>query len=262
MTTPPPKKPGTWVSLARAFTSWRTASVTLMSFSSGMPLGLVWIAIPDWMRDIGVDIRVVGLHHPGAGAVDVQVPVVAAHGPLRAAEARAAARLGSSSPRSLLFIFTLMLAGVGDHPDTPWVVAALALAIAFAGASQDIAIDAYAVDVLRPEEQAIAVGARNALYRVGMIRSPAASRSPSPGKYGWPAVNVFLACLYLPMLLVTWKAPEPPRHRGVAPTTLKEAVWYPVPGLPRPPPRPGDPRLRPALQARRPASPSRSSGRS
>jgi len=41
--------------------SWRTASVALMSFSSGLPLGLVYVAIPDWMRSIGVDIKVVGL---------------------------------------------------------------------------------------------------------------------------------------------------------------------------------------------------------
>ena len=41
--------------------SRRTAAVVLLSFSSGLPLGLVWFAIPDWMRDIGVDIRVVGL---------------------------------------------------------------------------------------------------------------------------------------------------------------------------------------------------------
>src|SRR5262249_51636951 len=44
-----------------AMTSWRTAAVTLLSFSSGLPLGLVWLAIPDWLRSIGVDIRVVGL---------------------------------------------------------------------------------------------------------------------------------------------------------------------------------------------------------
>ena len=44
-----------------ALRSWRTASVVLLSFSSGLPLGLVWIAIPDWMRSIGVDIRVVGM---------------------------------------------------------------------------------------------------------------------------------------------------------------------------------------------------------
>lgn len=51
---------GLW-SLIRAMGSQRTATVTLLSFSSGLPLGLVLIAIPDWMRSIGVDIRVVGL---------------------------------------------------------------------------------------------------------------------------------------------------------------------------------------------------------
>ena len=55
------KRIGTWHSLLQAMTSWRTGSVCLLSFSSGLPLGLVWFAIPDWMRDIGVDIRVVGL---------------------------------------------------------------------------------------------------------------------------------------------------------------------------------------------------------
>jgi PAT family beta-lactamase induction signal transducer AmpG len=44
-----------------AMRSKRTAAVVLQSFASGLPLGLVWVAIPDWMRDIGVDIRVVGL---------------------------------------------------------------------------------------------------------------------------------------------------------------------------------------------------------
>ena len=39
----------------------RVAAVVALSFSSGLPLGLVWIAIPDWMRSIGVDIRVVEL---------------------------------------------------------------------------------------------------------------------------------------------------------------------------------------------------------
>ena len=55
------KRDGALVSLVRAMQSWRTASVVLLSFSSGLPLGLVWYSIPDWMRDIGVDIRVVGL---------------------------------------------------------------------------------------------------------------------------------------------------------------------------------------------------------
>src|SRR5215213_7219065 len=47
--------------LVRALTSWRTASVSLLSFSSGLPLGLVYIAIPDWLFKSGVDIKTVGL---------------------------------------------------------------------------------------------------------------------------------------------------------------------------------------------------------
>ncbi len=231
MTTPPPKpkKPSTWVSLAKAFTSWRTASVTLMSFSSGMPLGLVWIAIPDWMRDIGVDIRVVGLITLAQAPWTFKflwAPLMDRYVPPWLGRRRGWAAI----TQLLLFIFTLMLAGVGDHPDTPWVVAALAMAIAFAAASQDIAVDAYAVDVLRPEEQAIAVGARNFLYRVGMIWVAGGTAITLAGRYGWSTVNIFLACLYLPMLLVTWKAPEP-QDVAAAPTTLKEAVWNPFLGF-------------------------------
>lgn len=231
MTTPDPKpkKPSTWVSLARAFTSWRTASVTLMSFSSGMPLGLVWIAIPDWMRDIGVDIRVVGLITLAQAPWTFKflwAPLMDRYVPPKLGRRRGWAAI----TQLLLFVFTLMLAGVGDHPETPWVVAALAMAIAFAAASQDIAVDAYAVDVLRPEEQAIAVGARNFLYRVGMIWVAGGTAITLAGTYGWSAVNVFLACLFLPMLVVTWKAPEPP-GTAAAPTTLKEAVWYPFLGF-------------------------------
>src|SRR5437879_12638675 len=54
-------RPGALRSIVASMRSWRTASVALLSFSSGLPLGLVTIAIPDWMRAIGLDIRVVGL---------------------------------------------------------------------------------------------------------------------------------------------------------------------------------------------------------
>ncbi len=229
MATPPPKKPSTWVSLARAFTSWRTASVSLMSFSSGLPLGLVWIAIPDWMRDIGVDIRVVGLITLAQAPWTFKflwAPLMDRYVPPKLGRRRGWAFI----TQILLFIFTLMLAGVGNHPDTPWVVAALAMAIAFAAASQDIAVDAYAVDVLRPDEQAIAVGARNFLYRVGMVWVAGGTAITLAGRFGWPAVNIFLACCYLPMLIVTWKAPEPP-NIAAAPPTLKEAVWNPFLGF-------------------------------
>src|SRR4029453_7422704 len=61
MAEPPSRKLSVWQSVRAVAGSWRLASVTLLSFSSGLPLGLVWIAIPTWMTRAGVDIKVVGL---------------------------------------------------------------------------------------------------------------------------------------------------------------------------------------------------------
>jgi PAT family beta-lactamase induction signal transducer AmpG len=211
-----------------AMTSWRTAAVTLLSFSSGLPLGLVWLAIPDWLRSIGVDIRVVGMLTLAQAPWSFKVlwaPLMDRYAPPFFGRRRGWAAICQVALCGL----TLLLAGVGGHPDAPWVLGALALAIAFASASQDVAIDAYAVDVLRPDEQAVAVGARTACYRAAMFVAGGLSITLA-AHLGWPAVNVILACLYLPMLVVTWLAPEPPEP-PVVPRTLREAIWLPFLGF-------------------------------
>ncbi len=223
-----PARPGTLSSLRQAMRSWRTASVALLSFSSGLPLGLVWIAIPDWMRTVGVDIRIVGLITLAQAPWTFKFlwsPLMDRYVPPFLGRRRGWTAIAQVA----LLAVTLMLAGVGGHPDAIWVVGALALAIAFASASQDIAIDAYAVDVLRPEEQGVAVGARIAVYRAAMFVAGGGAITLA-GRYSWPAVNVGLALLYLPMLVITIKAPEP-EVKTVAPKTLKEAVWLPFLGF-------------------------------
>src|SRR6188768_1774442 len=229
MNRPSPKPGGGAIaSLALAMKSRRTAFVVLQSLASGLPLGLVWIAIHDWMRSIGVDIRVVGLITLAQAPWTFKflwAPLMDRYVPPRLGRRRGWAAI----TQVVLLAATLALAGLGDNPDTPWVLFALTLAIAFAGATQDIAIDAYAVDVLRPDEQAVAVGSRNMLYRTGMQLAGSFSITLA-GWWGWPAVNALLACLYLPMLLVSIKAPEP-GGVGAAPRSLKEAVWYPFLGF-------------------------------
>src|SRR5207244_6090743 len=54
-------RPGTIASFRAALGSRRLAAVTLQSFSSGLPLGLVWIALPAFLTYRGVDIKTVGL---------------------------------------------------------------------------------------------------------------------------------------------------------------------------------------------------------
>ena len=115
---------------------------------TGLPLGLVWIAIPDWMRDSGFDIRVVGLttlvHAPWTFKM-VWSPLMDRYRLPWLGRRRGWIAIAQIA----LSLLTLSLAGVGHRPDGPWIILAIGLAIAFASASQDIVIDAYAVDVLK-----------------------------------------------------------------------------------------------------------------
>jgi len=214
--------------LARAMSSWRTAAVALLSFASGLPLGLVWYAIPDWMRDIGVDIRIVGLFSlaqvPWAFKV-LWSPLMDRYVPPFWGRRRGWMALMQLT----LAILSLALAGVGSHPDAIWVVGAIALAIALASASQDVAYDAYAVDVLREDEQGPASGARLAFYRAAMLVSGGVSITLA-GHWGWPAVNALLGLVYVAMLFLTWLAPEP-EVKVEAPRSLRDAVWEPFLGF-------------------------------
>jgi MFS transporter, PAT family, beta-lactamase induction signal transducer AmpG len=225
---PSSANPGPLRSIARSMTSWRTAAVSLLSFSSGLPFGLILIAIPDWMRDIGVDIRVVGLMTLAQAPWTFKVlwaPLLDRYTIPWLGRRRGWAALA----QAVLLALTLWLVGFGDHPETPWVVGALALAIALASSTQDIAIDAYAVEILRPDEQGVAVGARTAIYRAAMYVSGGLSITLA-AQYSWPLVNLCLALLYLPMLAITYKAPEAD-DRPTAPKTLRDAIWSPFVGV-------------------------------
>lgn len=225
---PPARRPGTLASLYHSMTSWRTASVVLLSFSSGLPLGLVWIAVPDWMRSAGVDIRVVGLITLSQAPWTFKFmwsPVMDRYVPPFLGRRRGWMVLAQVA----LLLTTALMAGLGSNPDLPWVVGAVALAIAFASATQDIAIDAYTVDVLRPEEQGVAVGARVALYRGGMLAAGGGAITLA-SYISWPITFAILAAVYLPMILLAVRSPEP-ETAAPAPRSLKAAVWHPFLGF-------------------------------
>lgn len=214
--------------IALAMRSWRTASVALMSFASGLPLGLVYVAIPDWMRSIGVDIKVVGLITLAQAPWSFKVlwaPLLDRFVPPFLGRRRGWAAIAQVA----LFAITLALAGVARHPDSPWVIGALALAIAVAAATQDIAVDAYAVDVLRPDEQGVAVGFRTAAYLMAM-RLAGAFAITFAAWTSWPTVLVGIAISYLGLLIATARAPKP-EETHEPPRSLREAVWQPFVGF-------------------------------
>jgi PAT family beta-lactamase induction signal transducer AmpG len=221
-------KLGTWRSLRAVAGSRRLLSVALLSFSSGLPLGLVWIAIPAWLTRAGVDIKVVGLFTLAQAPWTFKFlwsPLMDRYALPLLGRKRGWLLLAQAG----LCALGLWLAGVSDHPEAVWVIGSLTLAIALAAATQDIAYDAYAVEVLRREEQGMAVGARVALYRAAMYLSSGLAITYA-AQTSWALVNLLLALAYVPCMLVTVWAPEP--ERPPAPVrTLKEAVWGPFLGF-------------------------------
>ena len=180
------------------------------------------------MRDIGVDIRVVGLLTLAQAPWSFKVfwsPLMDRYVPPFWGRRRG----WMAVTQLALAVLVLLMAGVGERPEAIWVVGALAFAIAIASASQDIAIDAYAVEVLRTEEQGAAVGARLAFYRAAMLVSGGAAITLA-AQIGWPAVNALLALVFVLMVALTWRSPEP-ELQPTPPQSLREAIWLPFVGM-------------------------------
>ncbi|HSG05976.1 MAG TPA: MFS transporter, partial [Nitrospiria bacterium] len=220
-----------WKAVWFSLKSWRTASVSLLSFSSGLPLGLVWITIPAWMAREGVDIKVIGLFTLAQAPWTFKFiwsPFMDRFSPRLP---KVGGKIGWTLIFQVaLFILTLALGGISFQPDVIWIIGVLTLAMAFASASQDIAIDAYAVEVLRPEEQGTAVGARIAIYRAAMFIAGGVAITLG-GNWSWQGTFILLGCLYLPMMLVSWFSPKSEYDRVPPPQSLRAAVWEPFIGF-------------------------------
>src|SRR5262249_37764645 len=136
VSSPATRKLSTWESLRAVGGSWRLLSVVLLSFSSGLPLGLVWIAIPTWMARAGIDITIIGLFTLAQAPWTFKLlwsPSLDRY-PLPFLGRKRGWILVS---QIALIGLQLGLAAVSDHPESVWVIGSLALAIAFASATQD-----------------------------------------------------------------------------------------------------------------------------
>lgn len=220
-------RPGTWGSLFAAATSWRVASVVLLSFASGLPFGVVAKTVTAWMAYGGHDVIALGW----LSLTRMPWSFKFLWSPLM--DRFAFPFLGRKRSWMIVAQLGLMasigsLAFLGDKPSFG-AAFGLALLIAFFSATQDVAIDAYAVEVLEKEEQGIAVGARQALWRGAFFVSAGLGVTlSSPNWLGsWPMIWIGLAGLFIPLSLVVIKAPEP-AVEVKPPLSLREAVFDPL----------------------------------
>src|SRR5207248_845346 len=89
-----------------------------------------------------------------------------------------------------------------------WLTALAAVVVAFLSASQDIVIDAYRIELLRPEEQGAGAAATQWGYRFGMLAASAgALYAASFG--GWSFAYALMAGLMFIGMAAVWFTPEP-----------------------------------------------------
>jgi PAT family beta-lactamase induction signal transducer AmpG len=165
-------------SIADALTVYlrpRVLIVTLLGFSSGLPLALSGSTLLVWMREAGVNLGTIGLFALASTPYTLKflwAPVV------DALDAPILSRLlgrrrGWLVLAQLLLIAATVFLAFTDPARAPWLVAVGALLVAAASATQDIVIDAFRVETLRPSEQAAGMASFVAAYRIGMLASTA-----------------------------------------------------------------------------------------
>jgi len=202
----------------------RVLSLLGLGFSSGLPLALIGTTLQAWMTTENVDLRVIGIF----SLVGLPYTIKVLWAPVmdRFTIPWLGRRRGWIVLTQVLLAALIQALGLSSPSLMPWLVAALALAIAFSSASQDIVIDAYRADVLHEKELGAGAATTVVGYRLAMLTSGAIALIVSD-YLPWHLIYLSMAGLRLANTLFTVTAPEP-AERVIPPKTLKDAVWEPL----------------------------------
>lgn len=103
----------------------------------------------------------------------------------------------------------ILLLGQTDPAQAPLATAVCALLVAFLSASQDVAIDAYRIEILREHEQGAGAAVTQMGYRIGLLAAGAGAIAVSD-YVPWTTVFAGLAALLGVGMLTVLLASEPP----------------------------------------------------
>jgi MFS transporter, PAT family, beta-lactamase induction signal transducer AmpG len=124
----------------------------------------------------------------------------------------------------VLVMAAVALLGVADPGDSLYVVALAAITMGVAGATFDIIIDAYRIELLEPRQLGVGSGMSQYGWRLGAAAAGALALVLA-ARFGWTAAYIACAAFALPAMLVGLVMGEPPRHRAPAqPRGAVEAI--------------------------------------
>ncbi len=209
----------------RVLTSRRMATVLLLGFSSGLPLGLTGSTLQAWMTHEGVNLRTIGIF----ALVGLPYTIKFLWSPFmdRYVPPLFGRRRGWLLLTQLLLVASIAGMAVTDPKEQSMIMATIAFLVAFFSASQDIVVDAYRTDALAPEEYGLGSGAYVLGYRLAMLMSGAVALILAD-QMPWKQVYLVMAlCMGVGILTTLFLAPEP-ETKEPPPHNLREAIVDPL----------------------------------
>jgi PAT family beta-lactamase induction signal transducer AmpG len=210
-------------SIFQIFVSRRMFVMLLLGFSSGIPYALTAGTLQAWLTTENVNIKTIGLF----ALVGIPYNWKFIWSPLmdRYFPKILGRRRGWMLVTQLGLAVTIAGMALTSPTANIELVAIMAVLVAFFSSSQDIVIDAYRTEALKPEEY----GAGSAIYimgyRIAMLVSGALALILSD-HYSWKTVYLAMAATIGVGVIATFIGPEPTTPRP--PRTLREAVVEPL----------------------------------
>ena len=198
--------------------------VAALYFAEGLPFGLFENTVPVYLRFQGISLANIGLLSAAGLAWT-----------LKFLWAPAVDRWGSRRTWvwicQALMMVPLTVLAVLDPVQIPWALWGTLVVLVLLSATQDIAIDAYSIELLQKKELGVANGVRVMAYRVALIGTSGLLIAAA-GWTGWSMVFISAALLIGGFALVSRRAPSLEASRAPEPLrkpqSLREAILEPV----------------------------------
>lgn len=167
--------PSSWLQALRVYTHPRVLGMLSLGFSAGLPLLLIMGTLSFWLREAGIDRATIGYLSWIALAYSFKwlwSPLVDRL-PLPLLTRWLGRRRAWLLLSQIIITCALMGMAVTDPATNLTHLVFFALAVAFASATQDIALDAYRIEAVAVELQGAMAATYQAGYRIAMILASA-----------------------------------------------------------------------------------------
>jgi len=217
------------LSLFKIYLSGKMPLMFVLGFASGIPLALTGSTLAAWMVREGMDIKTIGLF----SLVGLPYAFKFLWSPLmdRFVPPFMGRRRGWMLITQIALIITISAMGFFNPSSAPLLIAAMALSLAFFSASQDIVLDAYRTEYLKPEERGAGVGVWIMGYRIAILISGGLALILSD-YVSWKMVYIIMGLFMIIGCIATVVAPEPLKTNPTPetiepPKSLYEAAVFP-----------------------------------